>query len=583
MPPFSTDDYHKLLQKIAMLETKMYRLEVNVEINGQYGNETTLPVSQNTEREQANRKLTGTTETRQEPGVNGKYSTSPPWNSLGAKPKHYKSPPSDVGRRLSGRTQHLETHNDSEWPALSHRNVSTPIPKKKPRWTETTTKTRSKLPQDTGILLENRFAPLSQNPDSPKERSSPKTGERYEAKLYAKRPQKELTTGPQTLIVGDGAVNEIKRFCSKKKTKILCFSNDMVSDISKKILDIVAEHPTLKSLIVHTGALDVVKQQSEVLKQDFMDLVNKVRCTSTEVFFSGPLPTVWKGDERFSRLMMLNRWLKEMCAAHSMNFIDNFNIFWGRRHLFKADGFHLNKSGVQLLSSNIFYSLRHTPAAPIKDKTGQNDPKRQIGQCSGEGAETRTDHGGQQIQKEPATSSSSPQDKESSPAPTAQQVESSPAPAVQQAESPPAPVGNPQPSPPRTPPSPQQSPLSLDSSLLDFPDRMKSFLNIGIQLTPRQNPIFFPPNIPPHPAPPIPPRPSRWKQPSNRSDQAPPPPLNHHIWDFNIHMDNNMDTNAKELCSLLDTFGLLQHVNGPTHTRGHTLDLVISKGMVVCD
>lgn len=49
--------------------------------------------------------------------------------------------------------------------------------------------------------------------------------------------------------------------------------------------------------------------------------------------------------------------------------------------------------------------------------------------------------------------------------------------------------------------------------------------------------------------------------------------------DFNIHMDNNMDTNAKELCSLLDTFGLFQHVNGPTHTRGHTLDLVISKGV----
>ncbi|KAK0146595.1 hypothetical protein N1851_014101 [Merluccius polli] len=37
-----------------------------------------------------------------------------------------------------------------------------------------------------------------------------------------------------------------------------------------------------------------------------------------------------------------------------------------------------------------------------------------------------------------------------------------------------------------------------------------------------------------------------------------------------------MDSNAKELSALLDTFGLLQHVKGPTHTRGHTLDLVIS-------
>ncbi|KAK0131111.1 hypothetical protein N1851_034186 [Merluccius polli] len=40
---------------------------------------------------------------------------------------------------------------------------------------------------------------------------------------------------------------------------------------------------------------------------------------------------------------MLNRWLKDTCAAQSVNFIDNFNFFWERRHLFEADGFCLNK------------------------------------------------------------------------------------------------------------------------------------------------------------------------------------------------------------------------------------------------
>ena len=34
MPPFSTDDYYRLLQKMAVLETKIRRLEVNVEVNG---------------------------------------------------------------------------------------------------------------------------------------------------------------------------------------------------------------------------------------------------------------------------------------------------------------------------------------------------------------------------------------------------------------------------------------------------------------------------------------------------------------------------------------------------------------------
>ncbi|KAK0135629.1 Uridine-cytidine kinase-like 1 [Merluccius polli] len=177
------------------------------------------------------------------------------------------------------------------------------------------------------------------------ERSSSSTGERYEAKSYTKRLQKELTTGPQMLIVGDRAVNKTKHFFSKN-TKVLCFTNDMVSNISEKILEITAEHPTVKSLVIHTGALDVVKQQSEVLKRDFNDLLNKVRCLNTEVFISGPLPTVRRGDERFSRLLMLNRWLKDTCAAQSVNFIDNFKNFWERRHLFEADGFCLNKSGV---------------------------------------------------------------------------------------------------------------------------------------------------------------------------------------------------------------------------------------------
>ncbi|KAK0143284.1 hypothetical protein N1851_018600 [Merluccius polli] len=491
MPPFSTDDYYKLLQKIAVLETKILRLEVNVEVNGQYGNETTLPMTQISGKEQANRQM------------------------LCAKPKHNsckdKSPPSDMGRRLTGRTQHLETRDDTEWPALpSHRRVSsTPVPRRKQPWNVAKTKSKSKPTKDTGILLENRFAPLLQDPDSPKERSSSSTGERYEAKSYTKRLQKELTTGPQTLIVGDGAVNKTKHFFSKN-TKVLCFTNDMVSDISEKILEITAEHPRVKSLVIHTGVLDVVKQQSEVLKQDFNDLLNKVQI--------GPLPTVRRGDERFSRLLMLNRWLKDTCAAQSVNFIDNFNIFWERRHLFEADGLCLNRSGVQLLSYNIFDFLRRSPAAPAKDKRGDN-PKQQIRQPSGEKLlppEIRSDHEGQHTEREALTSSSLPQHEEFPPAPTTQQEESPPAPTTQQEESPPAPTAQQVESPPAPPGDSQLSPTGTPSSLSFSPHSPDSpfphFLDF--QLTPRPNPIFSPLNPPPRPAPRIPP-----------CHRAPPPPL----------------------------------------------------------
>lgn len=40
---------------------------------------------------------------------------------------------------------------------------------------------------------------------------------------------------------------------------------------------------------------------------------------------------------------------------------------------------------------------------------------------------------------------------------------------------------------------------------------------------------------------------------------------------------------AKEFFNLIDSFNLTQHVTGPTHNHGHTLDLVLSYGLSVCD
>ena len=49
-----------------------------------------------------------------------------------------------------------------------------------------------------------------------------------------------------------------------------------------------------------------------------------------------------------------------------------------------------------------------------------------------------------------------------------------------------------------------------------------------------------------------------------------------HVGDFNIHMDNEHDHKTKSFRSMLDEFGLKQHVNVPTHMFGHVLELVIS-------
>jgi len=49
------------------------------------------------------------------------------------------------------------------------------------------------------------------------------------------------------------------------------------------------------------------------------------------------------------------------------------------------------------------------------------------------------------------------------------------------------------------------------------------------------------------------------------------------VGDFNFHVDDTTNPDAKRFSSLLAAMDLQQHVRQPTHIRGHTLDLVITR------
>uniref|UniRef100_A0AAX7SHC5 SGNH hydrolase-type esterase domain-containing protein n=1 Tax=Astatotilapia calliptera TaxID=8154 RepID=A0AAX7SHC5_ASTCA len=107
---------------------------------------------------------------------------------------------------------------------------------------------------------------------------------------------------------------DVQMMCGKN-TKVLCFPNDMVNNLKERILQIADEYPTVTNIVLHTGSNDVSKQQSEVLKRDFTGLLNTVNSLNAAVFISGPVPPVRGGDERFSRLFALNKWLISACTG----------------------------------------------------------------------------------------------------------------------------------------------------------------------------------------------------------------------------------------------------------------------------
>lgn len=53
------------------------------------------------------------------------------------------------------------------------------------------------------------------------------------------------------------------------------------------------------------------------------------------------------------------------------------------------------------------------------------------------------------------------------------------------------------------------------------------------------------------------------------------------LGDFNVHVDNQLDTLASDFINVLNSMDFKQHVLQSTHIKGHTLDLVITRGLLV--
>lgn len=49
--------------------------------------------------------------------------------------------------------------------------------------------------------------------------------------------------------------------------------------------------------------------------------------------------------------------------------------------------------------------------------------------------------------------------------------------------------------------------------------------------------------------------------------------------DFNLHIDVFSNLHASEFLNLTESFNFVQHVSGPTHNHGHTLDLIFTHGL----
>ncbi|KAI2649330.1 GDSL lipase [Labeo rohita] len=167
-------------------------------------------------------------------------------------------------------------------------------------------------------------------------------------------------TERDAVIVGDSIVRYVRATLAKGKVHIHCFPGARVLDVSAQIPAILKDGESVGAIVLHAGVNDTRLRQTEVLKRDFSSLIETVRSTSPtmRIIVSGPLPTYRRGHERFSRLFALNEWLLTWCKEQKLLFVNNWNLFWERPRLFRADGLHPSRVGAELLSDNISRTLR---------------------------------------------------------------------------------------------------------------------------------------------------------------------------------------------------------------------------------
>ncbi len=167
-------------------------------------------------------------------------------------------------------------------------------------------------------------------------------------------------TERDAVIVGDSIVRHVRATLAKGKVHTHCFPGARVLDVSAQIPAILKDDESVRAVVLHAGVNDTKLRQTETLKRDFRSLIETVRSTSpaTTIIVSGPLPTYRRGHERFSRLFALNEWLLSWCKEQKLLFVNNWNLFWERPRLFRADGLHPSRVGAELLSDNISRMLR---------------------------------------------------------------------------------------------------------------------------------------------------------------------------------------------------------------------------------
>ncbi|XP_056099086.1 uncharacterized protein LOC130077779 [Rhinichthys klamathensis goyatoka] len=255
-------------------------------------------------------------------------------------------PDSFVDRRDSGRIPAHPVGNGTRGGFQETENMSHGADPGNIR-TRTTRRTRSSRASFTPAPTQHNGPWITQRKTRARTRATPPPLPVFEISTRNRFSPLRESKRDDAVIIGTSMVRHVRATLGKGKVRSHCFPGARVLDIAAQVPEILTGDERVGAVVLHAGGSDVRLRQTEVLKRDYMSLIEAVRNTAPEatIIVSGPLPTYRQGQERFSRLFALNEWLMSLCNEQKLLFVNNWNLFWERPRLYRADGLHPSRAG----------------------------------------------------------------------------------------------------------------------------------------------------------------------------------------------------------------------------------------------
>ena len=234
----------------------------------------------------------------------------------------------------------------------SYRQVVTPGPQEADRWV-TVRKGKRQVLESTPVAvpLDNKYSCLSTVGGD----SLPGGSDSGRASGTEDGPvaQKGRDRRKRAIVIGDSIVRgSDRRFCGgdRESRMVVCLPGARVRDVSDRVQDILKWEGKEPEVVVHIGTNDIGRKGEEVLKQEYKELGWQIRRRTAKVVISGLLPVPRDSERRNGIRWRMNAWLRDWSRGQGFKFMDHWDLFWGRRDLFKKDGLHLNPRGTNILA-----------------------------------------------------------------------------------------------------------------------------------------------------------------------------------------------------------------------------------------